>query len=50
MDLYLAGNTRGNSDCLLPEIMIKDYNILLSYMHSEGEYSTDKVGEVKRGG
>jgi len=36
MDLYLAGNSRGNSDYLLPTNLIGLYNILLPYGSSYG--------------
>ena len=36
MDLYLAGNTQGKSDFLLPAHLIGSCNILLPYDHSYG--------------
>ena len=48
MDLYLAGDSSGLPQAT-PQLMIEHYNVLLSYMHPKGKFSTDKVGEVKRG-
>ena len=45
--IYLAGDTRGFPDAV-PEKLINDFNILLSYVHPVGPKGVDKVGEVKR--
>ncbi len=48
MELYLAGNTRGNSDSLLPANLIGLYNILLPYGHSYGLKGGDEIIEIKK--
>jgi len=45
--IYLARDTRGFPDAV-PEKLINDFNILLSYIHPTGPKGVDKVGEVKR--
>ncbi len=47
MDLYLAGNTSGFPEAT-PQILIKDYHILLSYLHPKGPYGVDEIGKIKR--
>ena len=46
-NIYLAGDTRGFPESV-PEKMIDEFNVLLSYIHPSGPKGVDKVGEVKR--
>ena len=46
-ELYLAGSTRGFPD-MVPEKLIKEYSILLSYMHPVGPKGVDLTIEMMK--
>lgn len=45
--LYLAGDSSGFPDAV-PEKLIMEYNVLMSYIHPKGKEGVDKIGKVVR--
>ena len=46
-NIYLAGDTRGFPEAV-PEKLISEFNVLLSYLHPTGPKGVDLVGKAKR--